>query len=457
MNEIEIKEVVEKARNYFYTGETLLVETRIKLLKKLRENLFKYQEEIKEAFILDFNKGEFDVISTEFLSVISEIDYMVKHIKKFTRKKKVRSNLVNIPSSGYIHYEPYGVVLVMAPWNYPLQLSLVPVVGALASGNVVVLKPSKYAYNVSQVIAKIFSDFDDRVVKVVLGGREENTALLDSKFDYIFFTGGDTVGRLVMEKASHNLTPVSLELGGKSPCIVTSTADINIAAKRITWGKFLNAGQTCVAPDYILVHKSIHDEFIIKVKEWINKFYYQDGVIAKDYPYVINDKHLERLKGLINYNKVIQGGKINGRLIEPTIMDNVTYDDAIMQEEIFGPIMPIITFDNLKEVVEDLKKKPHPLALYLFTKNKEDQDLVFNNVAFGGGCLNDCIMHLTNDRLPFGGVGRSGMGSYHGKKSFLTFSHEKSIFIKGKMELDVKYPPHTSSKLKLIKKFAKVK
>ena len=295
------------------------------------------------------------------------------------------------------------------------------------------------------------------LVILMIGGRSENTALLDSRFDYIFFTGGDTVGRLVMEKASHNLTPVSLELGGKSPCIVTSSADINLAAKRITWGKYLNGGQTCVAPDYILVDKRVHDEFIIKVKEWINKFYYENSTLSKDFTYIINDKHVERLKGLIDYKKVIFGGKIEGRLIEPTIMDNVNYNDLVMQEEIFGPIMPIITFDKLSDVVEDIKRKPHPLALYLFTKSKEDSNLVFQNIAFGGGCLNDCIMHLTNDKLPFGGVGRSGMGSYHGKKSFLTFSHEKSIFIKGRIELDVKYPPHTNKKMKLIKKFAKVK
>ena len=282
MNEVEIKEVVKRSRNYFLTGETLKISKRIELLKKIKENLFKYQEEIKEAFILDFNKCEFDVISTEFLSVISEIDYMIKHIKRFNKKKKVRSNLVNIPSRGYLYYEPYGVVLIMAPWNYPFQLSMVPLVGAIASGNTVVLKPSNYSYNVSKVIDRIFSDFDKRVVTVVLGGRSENSALLDNHFDYIFFTGGDVVGRLVMEKASHYLTPVSLELGGKSPCIVTESADINLASKRITWGKYLNAGQTCVAPDYILVHKSIHDEFIIKVREWINKFYYQDGVITKD-------------------------------------------------------------------------------------------------------------------------------------------------------------------------------
>lgn len=457
MNEIEIKEIVQKERDYFFSGETLRIEKRIEILKKIKENLFKYQEEIKEAFILDFNKCAFDVISTEFLGVISEIDYMVKHIKKFSKKKRVRSNLVNFPSHGYLCYEPYGVVLIMAPWNYPLQLSLVPLVGAIASGNTVVLKPSNYSFNVSNVINKVLKDIDDRIINVILGGRNENQALLDSEFDYIFFTGGDKVGRLVMEKASKNLTPVSLELGGKSPTIVTKSADINLAAKRITWAKYLNAGQTCVAPDYILVDKSIHDEFIINVKKWIDKFYYVDEVISNDFPYIINDKHVERLKGLIDDKKIIKGGRIEGRLIEPIILDNVYYEDNVMQEEIFGPIMPIIIYDNLEKEVEKIKRGPHPLALYLYTKDKNDEKLVFDNIAFGGGCLNDSIMHLTNDKLPFGGVGRSGMGSYHGKKSFYTFSHEKSIFVKGKMELDVKYPPHTEKKTKLIKKFAKLK
>ena len=457
MTEQEIKLLVEKERAYFYTGNLLNINTRIDILKKIKNNLFKYQEEIMDAFIKDFNKSLFDVISTEFLSTISEIDYMIKNIKRLAKDKKVRSNLINFPSKGIIHYEPYGVVLIMSPWNYPLQLSLVPLVGAIGAGNVVILKPSNYSYNVSLVINKILHNIDDRVINVVLGGREENTALLDMKFDYIFFTGGDKVGRLVMEKASRNLTPVSLELGGKSPCIVTSSCDINSAAKRITWAKYLNAGQTCVAPDYILVEKNVHDEFIINVKKWINKFYYQDGVLDQSFTHIINDKHVERLKGLIDARKVIFGGKIEGRLIEPTIMDNVDYLDNIMQEEIFGPIMPIITFEKIEDVVKDLKQKEHPLALYLFTTKREERDLVFNNIAFGGGCLNDCIMHLTNDKLPFGGVGRSGMGSYHGKKSFLTFSHEKSIFIKGKMEIDVKYPPHTEKRVKLIKRFAKMK
>ena len=416
-----IEQAVASQREYFLTGETLNINFRIETLKKIRCLLFENLDKLKDAFMQDYHKCEFDVMANEFSMVIMEIDYLLKHIKHFMKPKKVKGNLINFPSKGYKYYDPYGVVLIMSPWNYPLQLSMLPLVDAIACGNTVVLKPSNYSPTVSLVMHDMLSVFDEKYIKVVLGGRAENQLLLDQKFDYIFFTGGDVVGRLVMQKASVNLTPVSLELGGKSPCIVCESADIDLAAKRITWGKFLNAGQTCVAPDYILVHKYVHDEFIKKVKENIQKYYYVNGQITDDFPYIINDKHVERLKGLINQEKLICGGKVNGRLIEPTILDHVSYDDAVMQEEIFGPIMPIIDFEDFNTVISRLKSIDHPLALYIFTNNKEEEQKALTNVPFGGGCVNDCIMHLTNDNLPFGGVGKSGMGSYHGKKSFISF------------------------------------
>ena len=454
-----IEEIVQKQRDYYFEGHTRSLQVRRDTLKKLRKVLLDMHDEIYKAFMLDFNKCEFDVISTEYSLVIQEIDYMLRHLRGFMKPKRVATSLVNVISSGYIYKEPYGVTLVMSPWNYPLQLSMVPVVASLASGNTVVLKPSKYAWNISLVLQKIASNFNPRLFSVVVGGREENQALLNQKFDFIFFTGGDDVGRVVLEKASQHLTPVVLELGGKSPCVVTSDADIELAAKRITWGKYLNAGQTCVAPDHVYVHESVKDKFISKVIGYIQNFYYQNGTITDDFPSIINDKHVERLVGLIDSSKVVFGGHVNKerRLIEPTIMDNVNLDDAIMKEEIFGPIMPILSFTSIDALIEEFKTQEKPLAFYLFTSNGKEAKRIMDLVSFGGGCINDTIMHLTNDRLPFGGVGRSGMGSYHGKKSFDTFTHEKSVLKKAKIELPLKYPPYTIGKMKFIKWFFKIK
>ena len=446
-------EYIRNLREFYYSNKTLDINFRINALKKLKESLFINKELIEEAFLKDFNKCKFDTITTEFAMVIGEIDFMLKNIKKLSKKKKVSTSITNFPSKGYIYKEPFGVVLIMSPWNYPLQLALSPLVGAIASGNVSVVKPSNYSPNVSKIIEKVLSVFSDCYIKVVLGGREKNTELLDQKFDFIFFTGGSTVGRVVLEKASINHTPCILEMGGKSPTIVCKDCDIDVSAKRITWGKYLNAGQTCVAPDYVLIDKDIKDEFIKHVIKYIKEFYYNDGVLNNNFPYIINDKHVNRLTGLIDYDKVVYGGKVNGRLIEPTIMDNVTFDDPVMQEEIFGPIMPLISFDNLGEVIDELKKKDSPLALYLFTNNKEIIDKVMKEIRFGGGCVNDCIMHLTNESLPFGGVGESGMGSYHGKKSFDAFTHEKSVLVKGKTEINMKYPPYSDKKLNTVSKF----
>ena len=452
-----ISNIVESQRKYYLSGNTLDIKKRIIVLKKIKEQINKHYSQLVDAFEKDFNKCEFDVISTEVSMVIFEIDYFIKNIKKLSRTKRVRSNLINIPSKSYIYKEPYGCVLVIAPWNYPFQLSVLPLVDAIASGNTVVLKPSEQAPYVASVIEKMLSIFDDGLIKVVNGGIDVSSALLEERFDLIFYTGGTNVGKVVMEKASHHLTPVILELGGKSPCIVCKDADIKLAAKRIVWGKFINAGQTCVAPDYILVHECIKEEFIKNVIEQIKENYYINNTLSNDFPSIINEKHLDRLKKLINKDKVIFGGNIYNKTLEPTVLDNACEFDLVMQEEIFGPIMPIIAFNDLDKVVNTLKQKEKPLALYIFSKNKENINKVINNLSFGGASINDVIMHLTNDLLPFGGIGNSGMGRYHGKYSFDAFTHEKPVFKKGKFELNIKYNNRNDNKTKLLKKILKIK
>ena len=452
-----ISNIVENQRKYYLSGNTLDIKKRIIVLKQIKEQINKYYSPLVDAFEKDFNKCEFDVISTEVSMVIFEIDYFIKNIKKLSRTKRVKSNLINIPSKSYIYKEPYGCVLVIDPWNYPFQLSVLPLVDAIASGNTVVLKPSEQAPYVASVIERMLSIFDDGLIKVVNGGIDVSSALLDERFDLIFYTGGTNVGKVVMEKASRHLTPVILELGGKSPCIVCKDADIKLAAKRIVWGKFINAGQTCVAPDYILVHESIKEEFLKNVIEQIKENYYINNTLSKDFPSIINEKHLDRLKKLINKDKVIFGGNIYNKTLEPTVLDNACEFDLVMQEEIFGPIMPIIAFNDLDKVVNTLKQKEKPLALYIFSKNKENINKVINNLSFGGASINDVIMHLTNDLLPFGGIGNSGMGRYHGKYSFDAFTHEKPVFKKGKFELNIKYNNRNDNKTKLLKKILKIK
>ena len=456
---MEIKDIVQKQRDFFNSHQTFEVEYRLIVLKQLKKLLIKYEPKFKEAFIKDYNKHEFDFLSTEFMLVMDELNYMIKHIKKLSKPKKVKSSLINFPSKGRILAEPYGVCLIMAPWNYPLQLTLSPLVGALAAGNCVILKPASYTKNVSNVLYEMINELNlHEIVYVVLGGRKENQDLLDQKFDYIFFTGGDTVGKLVLEKAAVNLTPVSLELGGKSPCIVTKDADVDLAAKRIVWGKFLNAGQTCVAPDYICVHKSIHTIFVDKVKKYILKYYYDDKMkLNDDFVHLINEKHFNKVTSLIDKSKVVFGGKNNGLCLEPTVIDNVKFSDPIMKEEIFGPLMPIIIYDDIYDLLRTISNMDKPLAFYLFSKDKKFSKTIFEIMSYGGGCYNDVIMHLTNQNLPFGGVGRSGMGAYHGKKTFDTFTHYKSILLKGKKELNLKYPPNNKSKTNVLKKMIGIK
>lgn len=485
---MDIKNIVSKQRNYFLTGATLDVEFRVSTLKKIRCMLMDNKQKIYDAFMVDLNKCENDVDMTELGMVLHEIDYMITHIKKLARPKRVKTSIINFKSKGYVYPEPYGVTLIVAPWNYPLQLSLVPLVDAIACGNTVVLKPSNYTPNVAKVISEIFGAFNNKYIAVVLGGREQNQELFEQKFDFVFFTGGTTVAKLLLEKLSTNLTPCVLELGGKSPCIVNKYANIDLIAKRVVWGKFLNAGQTCVAPDYVIVNEEICDEFLAACKKYIDKFYYLDQlvvgdevlpyskkleraklkvaaeneqgestvstrrILSPDFTCVVNDKHAEKLKGLIDDNKVYCGNEWCGRVLAPTIMRDVTWDDKIMGEEIFGPVLPVMTFNNLYDLVRDLKARDKPLACYVFGCKAAEEKMILRDLSFGGGCVNDTIMHLTEKNLPFGGVGNSGMGSYHCKKSFETFSHYKSILKKSNLiDLNIRYMPYTKNKRKLTK------
>ena len=429
------------------------VKQRKQNLLKLKKSILENIDELYNAFVKDYNKCEFDVVSTEVGLVLNEIGYMIKHLSRLAKPKRVSTSIINFPSKGYLYSEPYGQVLIVAPWNYPFQLSMMPLVGAIAGGNTVVLKPSNYCPEVSNTIKKILSVFDENYVKVVLGGREQNSKLFDQKFDFIFFTGGTTVAKVLYEKASQHLTPCVLELGGKSPCIVDADANIDLAAKRVVWGKYLNAGQTCVAPDHVYVHESVKEKFLECVVKYINKFYYnEEGVLTESFPFIINDKHVARLKGLIDKDKLYFGGKTNGRCMEPTVLTDVTWNDAVMGEEIFGPIMPVLTFENLAGLIDEIKSHEKPLALYYFGSNKKTEKCVLNSLSFGGGCINDTIMHLTEEKLPFGGVGLSGMGSYHGKKSFETFTHQKSVLKKSThIDLPIRYMPHSKWKSALAK------
>ena len=452
------KEIVNRQREFFLSGKTFDTSFRIKAIKKLRASILSNKEEIYKAFLQDLNKAAIYVDLTEIGMILKEIDYFIKNLTKLAKPQKIKLSLMNLGAKGIRYNEPYGNILIVAPWNYPLQLSLLPLVGAIAGGNTVILKPSNYTPNVAAVIKKILSVFDEEYISVVLGGREQNVDLFEQKFDLIFFTGGVSVGKLLLEKASQHITPCILELGGKSPCIIDADCDIDLAVKRSVWGKFLNAGQTCVAPDYFFVHKSIKKLFIDKVCQTIKKFYYDNnGTLSKDFTAIVNQKHLDRLTRLVQGQKIIFGGKAQERVLEPTVLDDIDFDNKIMQEEIFGPIMPIIEFEDITMVMDYIKRQSHPLSLYYFGKNTDIINCIIKEVPFGGGCINDTIMHLTEEDLPFGGVGQSGMGNYHGKQSFNTFTHSKSVLVRKKIELNLKYPPYTTGKRNLINFYFKNK
>ena len=448
MTSQEIQALLEKQRAYYRSGATIPVNFRIEQLKKLYASVKKYQNEINDALKSDLGKSHYEGFMCESGLVLTEISYMIKHTRKFAKRKTVATPLAQFHSHSYKQPVPYGNTLIMTPWNYPFLLTLDPLADAIAAGNTAIVKPSAYSPETSKIVEKIIKEcFSPEYVAVVTGGRAENQALLDQKFDFIFFTGSQAVGKEVLRRAAEHLTPAVLELGGKSPCIVDASANIKLAAKRIVWGKYLNCGQTCVAPDYILCESSVKDEFVKAVIAEIKKQYGDDPLKNKDYGKIINEKHFARLCGLIDESKVVIGGNANPDTcqIAPTVMDNVNYDDAVMGEEIFGPIMPIITFDDFDAVVDELKTKDKPLALYLFTSNKKHVKRVTAELSYGGGCINDVVIHLATSNMGFGGVGESGMGAYHGKDGFDAFSHYKSIVDKKTwLDLPMRYQPFTS-------------
>lgn len=448
-------DISETQREYFVKGATRDVNERIAQLQKFKQSIIKYESDIYQALEADLGKPPFEGYVTEVGFVLNEIDHMVKSIKRLTKPRRVKTPLMFMGSSSYIIPGPYGIVLVIGTWNFPIQLTLVPVVGAIAAGNCIVIKPSEVCPSVSAIISKIISStFNSEYVACIEGGVETSQQLLSQKFDYIFYTGSTNVGKIVMEAASKNLTPVTLELGGKSPCIVDKDVNIKDASKRIAWGKFLNAGQICVAPDYIFVHKEIKNEFIKSVIGRIEEFYGRDPLSDENYCRIVSERHFDRLLSLIKAENIIYGGK-NSReklKITPTILEPVSENSKIMQEEIFGPIMPILEFDNFDQVITFIDKRPKPLALYIFSKNKSSISKVISQTSSGGVCINDVINHISIPHLPFGGVGDSGMGSYHGTMSFETFSHKKSV-LRSQTIYDMKviYPPYEVS-VNLIKK-----
>ena len=459
MTEQEIKDLVTRQRKYFQTGATLPVSVRVDALKRLYGVISGCEKEIHTALKRDLGKSGFESYMCETGLVLEEISYMLKHIHRFAREKNVRTPLAQFHSRSFKKPSPYGVTLIMSPWNYPFMLTLSPLVDALAAGNTAVVKPSAYSPHTSDVILQILSQcFDPEYVAVVTGGRAENTCLLREHFDYIFFTGSQFVGKEVMRNAAEHLTPVTLELGGKSPCIVDKSANIKLAARRIVFGKYLNCGQTCVAPDYIYCHRSVKDRLVKEVQKQIQKQYGKQPLRNPNYGKIINEKHFDRLLGLIDKNKTVHGGDSDRHAlrIEPTVLDNVTFADAVMQEEIFGPIMPILIFDNLDEAIRNINAMPHPLALYLFTSDKAAAKKVTSRCGFGGGCINDTIIHLATTEMGFGGFGESGMGSYHGKVGFDTFSHYKSIVDKKTwIDLPMRYQPYRKLHEKMIRFFLK--
>jgi aldehyde dehydrogenase (NAD+) len=426
-------------------------------LQELKKVISIHELEIINALKSDLGKSAFETYATEIGFILEEISYTLKHIDEWTKVKKVKTPLTLFPGKSYIHPEPYGVVMIISPWNYPFQLCLSPLIGAFAAGNRVVVKPSEFAPEISKVIHKILGQvFTHNEVVVVEGGLEETQALLKQKFDYIFFTGSTGVGKIMMKAAAEHLTPVTLELGGKSPCLIEESANLDIAAKRVAWGKFLNAGQTCVAPDYVMIPRKLQDSFIEKVQGHLKTFYGDNVKASTDYPRIVNNKHFDRLNALIMDHKIAIGGEKNREenYLAPTLLKDVDFSDRVMEDEIFGPILPLIPYDRLEDAIKNILQYPKPLAFYVFSEDPQKQKDIISRIPFGGGCVNDTVIHLANPNLPFGGVGTSGIGSYHGQKSFDTFTHYKSLYQQGSVvDIPLRYPPYNEKKLNWLKFF----
>ncbi len=453
-----IEQILQSQKEYFFTGETKSESFRLNQLEKLKAAIQRYESEIMDALKADLNKSEFESYSTEIGMLYKEIGFTMKRLKNWMKPEKVKTPLTHFGTKSYIHPEPYGVTLIIAPWNYPFSLQISPLIGAIAAGNCAVIKPSELTPAVSNIISKVISDiYEEKYVAVVEGGVEVSQTLLDQDFDKIFFTGSVNVGKIVMEAASKRLIPVTLELGGKSPAIVDETADLKLAAKRIVWGKFTNSGQTCIAPDYLYVQHSVKSDLIRYMLEYIRELYGDNPLKNEEMTHIVNANHFQRLIRYLENGKIITGGKVDAEAlaIEPTLIEEITWEDPVMQDEIFGPILPILEFDQIREVVENVRLHPKPLALYLFTEKDEHQNYIVDSLSFGGGCINDTLIHVASPYLPFGGVGQSGTGSYHGKASFDAFSHEKSI-IKQTNRFDIvfRYPSYKHS-LKIMKKLLK--
>jgi len=448
-------EVFNQQQAFFKANITKDVGFRIAGLKKLDAVLKSNEQRLYDAIYADFGKSEFETFLTELSILYGEINALVKQTRRWSKRKYVWTGLANFPARSYIIPEPLGVTLVIGAWNYPYQLSLLPALTAMAAGNTVIIKPSEIPSRTSEMMAEIInSAFDPRYVHVVEGGVEETTALLELPFDKIFFTGSTHVGKIVYQAAAKNLTPVTLELGGKSPTFVLNDADLKMTAKRIVWAKFLNAGQTCIAPDYLLVEKSIEQALLAELRTEIANKYKLEGQLPENYLQIVNERNFDRLVQLIDADKCVVGGKSDRtrRIIEPTILSGVDFSDKSMEEEIFGPILPVLTFDDLTDAIAEVKSRHKPLSCYIYGKDRKRIDRILEEISFGGGCVNDSIMHLANSRLPFGGVGHSGMGSYHGKAGFDSFTHYKSILDKPFwFEPTIKYAPYTNFKKRLVK------